>query len=197
MSASVAFKPGTIVRWRGRRFVVIDCVGLDSIVGRQVGKHKLDQIPVSEALPDHPTNGGTNPQINVISVPEREWQTARKKFASLKPLLDMDGTQRTRADVERVSKILKRHPATIYRWIDAYHHSGRISGLLQKGRADRGKSRLSNEVEAIIETAINTVYLTAEQPPVSAVIEEVALQCFKAKLKTPDASTVRRRVAML
>lgn len=70
--------------------------------------------------------------------------------------------------------------------IDAYHHSGRISGLLQKGRADRGKSRLSNEVEAIIETAINTVYLTAEQPPVSAVIEEVALQCFKAKLKTPE-----------
>jgi putative transposase len=197
MPASVAFKPGTIVRWRGRRFVVIDCVGLDSIVGRQVGKHKLDQIPVSEALPDHPTNGGTNPQINVISVPEREWQTASKQFAMLKPLLDMDGTERTRADVEKVSKILKRHPATIYRWIDAYHHSGRISGLLQKGRADRGKSRLSNEVEAIIETAINTVYLTAEQPPVSAVIEEVAVQCFKAKLKTPDASTVRRRVAML
>lgn len=94
---------------------LFDCVGLDSIVGRQVGKHKLDQIPVSEALPDHPTNGGTNPQINVISVPEREWQTASKQFAMLKPLLDMDGTQRTRADVERVSKILKRYPATIYR----------------------------------------------------------------------------------
>jgi hypothetical protein len=45
--------------------------------------------------------------------------------------------------------------------------------------------------QLIIEAAIQKIYLTPEQPPLSAVIEEVALQCFKAKLKTPDASTVR------
>jgi hypothetical protein len=68
---------------------------------------------VSEALPDHPINGSTNLQTNVISVPEKEWHTASKQFAILKPLLDMNGAQRMRADVKKVSKILKLHPAEI------------------------------------------------------------------------------------
>jgi putative transposase len=197
MVAKVAFTPGTILRWRGRRYVVVDCDGFDGVIGRRVGTHRLERIPVTQALPDHSKIDSANSQTNLLSVPEEEWQNASKRFAVLKPLLDMDGAQRTRAHVEKVAKILKRHPATVYRWIDRYHHSGQASEFLQRGRADRGKSRLSNEVEAIIESAIQKIYLTAEQPPVSAVIEEVALQCFKAKLKTPDASTVRRRVAML
>jgi putative transposase len=97
----------------------------------------------------------------------------------------------------KVAKILDKHPATIYRWIDAYNRAERLSVLLRKGRSDRGRSRLSSNVNTIIEAAIKKIYLTAEQPPVTAVIEEVDLQCFKAKLKRPGANTVRRRIAML
>ena len=66
----------------------------------------------------------------------------------------MDGIERTRAAVEKVAKILKKHPATIYRWIESYNCSGRLSELLRKNRADRGKSRLSSKVDTIIEDAI-------------------------------------------
>jgi|SRR5271165_3937136 len=38
--------------------------------------------------------------------------------AVLNRLLEMDGIERTRAAVEKVAKILKKHPATIYRCID-------------------------------------------------------------------------------
>jgi hypothetical protein len=62
--------------------VVVDCVGLDRIIGRQVGKRKLEQIPVSEALPDHPINGGTNLQTNVISVPEKECREPKSDLPS-------------------------------------------------------------------------------------------------------------------
>ena len=41
--------------------------------------------------------------------------------------------------MEKVAKILKKHPATIYRWIESYNCSGRLSELLRKNRADRGK----------------------------------------------------------
>jgi putative transposase len=82
----------------------------------------------------------------------------------LKRLLEMDGIERTRAAVEKVAKILKKHPATIYRWIESYNCSGRLSALLRKNRADRGKSRLSSKVDTIIEDAIKKIYLTAEQP---------------------------------
>src|SRR5579864_7484512 len=72
-----------------------------------------------------------------------------------------------------------------------------LSELLRKNRADRGKSRLSSKVDTIIEDAIKKIYLTAERPHISAVIEEVNLQCFKAGLKKPAANTVRRRIALL
>ena len=123
-----------------------------------------------------------------MAVPEAKWQTAVRQFTVLKRLLEMDGIERTRAAVEKVAKILKKHPATIYRWIESYNCSGRLSELLRKNRADRGKSRLSSKVDTIIEDAIKKIYLTAEQPHISAVIEEVNLQCFKAGLKKPAAN---------
>ena len=81
-----------------------------------------------------------------MAVPEDKWQTAIRRFTVLKRLLEMDGIERTRAAVDKVAKILKKHPAAIYRWIESYNCSGRLSELLRKNRADRGKSRLSSKV---------------------------------------------------
>jgi putative transposase len=195
MAASVRFAPGKTIKWRKRRFVVVDCAALDTIIAREVGKRRLERIPITEVLPDHSIRAQR--ATDLAYVPEQEWQTVVKQFTILKPLFEMDASERTRAAVEKVARILRKHPATIYRWIDAYHGSERLSVFLRKGRSDRGKSRLSNQVNAIIETAIEKIYLTAEQPHMSAVIEEVELKCFQAKLKKPDASTVRRRIAMV
>ena len=197
MAVSVALTPGRTIRWRKRRFVVVDSTGFDAIIAREVGKRHLARIPVSEARPDHATGRRAASATDLVSVDEEEWQTAVKRFSILKPLFEMDKAQRTRSHVEKVARILDRHPATIYRWIDAHDHSERVSVLLRKGRSDQGGSRLSQEVDAIIEAAIKKIYLVAEQPQITAVIEEVELQCFKAKLKKPGANTVRRRIAML
>ena len=51
-----------------------------------------------------------------------------------------------------------------------------------------GKSRLPSKVNAIIETAIKKIYLT----DVAAAIEEVQLQCFKAKTKKPHPQPIQR-----
>jgi putative transposase len=196
---SVEFAPGRIIRWRKRRFVVVDCTGFEAIIAREVGKRRLERIPVAEAQPDHShsINQRAISVTNLVVVPEHKWQTAVRQFTVLKRVLEMDETERTRAAVEKVGKILKKHPATIYRWIESYNCSGRLSELLRKNRADRGKSRLSSKVDTIIEEAIKKIYLSAEQPHISAVVEEVNLQCFKARLKKPAANTVRRRIATL
>ena len=162
MAVSVGFTPGRTIRWRKRRFVVVDCTGFDAIIAREVGKRRLERIPVDEAQPDHPIKQRATSATNLVSVPEEEWQTAVKQFTILKPLLEMDKAERTRAHVKKVAKILDKHPATIYRWIDAYNHSERLSVFLRKGRSDQGRSRLSNNVNAIIEAAIKKIYLTAE-----------------------------------
>ena len=61
-------------------------------------------------------------------------------------------------------------------------------GFPAEGALGPGKSRLPSKVNAIIETAIKKIYLT----DVAAVIEEVQLQCFKAKPKKPHPQPIQR-----
>ena len=66
----------------------------------------------------------------------------------------MAPAERTLEKVQKVAAVVRKHPATVYRWIEAYERSRRISAFLRKGRSDRGKSRLSKKVDAIIDTSI-------------------------------------------
>jgi hypothetical protein len=86
----------------------------EAIIGREVGKRRLERIPVAEAQPDHSINQRAISVTNLVAVPEDKWQTAVRQFTVLKRLLEMDGIERNRAAVEKVAKILKKHPATIY-----------------------------------------------------------------------------------
>ena len=54
----------------------------------------------------------------------------------------MDRAKRTFEKVQKVANALGRHPATIYRWMEAYERSERISVFLRKDRSDRGKSAI-------------------------------------------------------
>ena len=105
---SVEFTPGKIIRWRKRRFVVVDCTGFEAIIAREVGKRRLERIPVAEAQSAHSINQRAISVTNLVAVPEDKWQTAVRQFTVLKRLLEMDGIERTRAAVEKVAKILKK-----------------------------------------------------------------------------------------
>ena len=197
MASTVGFVPGTIIRWRKRCFVVVDRDGMDTIIVQEHGKGGFERIPVREAQPGHDPRTGTTQRPDLISVPEEEWQAVVRQFEILKPLLMLSRTQRTLTRVQKAADALGRHPATIYRWIEKYRSEGRVSALLRKERSDRGKSHLSETINSIIDAAINKIYLAAECPNAAAVIEEVNLQCFKAKIERPGHCTVRRRIALL
>jgi hypothetical protein len=47
MAVSLRFIPG-----RERRFVVVDYASMDAIVAREVGKRRLQRIPVNQAVTD-------------------------------------------------------------------------------------------------------------------------------------------------
>ena len=129
---------------------------------------------------------------------EKQWQAAVKGFSILKPLFELDKEQQTRVHVEKMAKILNSH-SSCHLPLDPKHMKTRsaLSVLLRNGRSDRGGIRVSNEVDAVIQAAIKKIYLVVEQSQITAVIEEVNLQCFKAKLKRPGASTVRQRIENL
>jgi putative transposase len=107
-------------------------------------------------------------------------------------------SERTFAHIKKAARALGKHPATVYRWIENYGRSERLSVFLRKERSDRGTTRLATTVEKIIDAAIKKIYLKAERPDVAAVIEEVNLQCFKSKITSkPAPNTIRARVFVL
>jgi putative transposase len=197
MAVSLTLLSGSAIRWSQRRYVIVDYVGLDVIIAREPGQRKLERIPVHEVEPAHTASTGWTPP-DLVSVPEEQWREAVQKFKVLKPLLEMEGAERTHADVKKTAEALGRHPVTVYRWIQNYKRTGRLSVFLRKQRSDRGKSRLLDKVDKIIDTAIKKIYLTAESPDIAAVIEEVNLQCFKHKIEEkPHGNSVRARIAKL
>jgi putative transposase len=198
MATSIKLLPGATIRWHRRQYVIVGYAGLDAIVGQCFGKRNVELIPVAEAQPDQTSPVRATATPDLISVPENSWRSAVEKFEALRVLMETDEAKRTRAAVTKAARAIGKHPATIYRWIQQYKSSERLSVLLRQGRSDRGKSRLPSKVDRIIEAAIEKIYLTSESPQMAAVIEEVELQCFKRKIKKrPHPNTVRARIAML
>ena len=143
VAVSVGFTPGSTIRRARSTFCSGRLYWLDTIVGREIGKRRLDHIPISDSLPDRPIRDQrASSATNLISVPEDEWQAAIQQFTILKPLFEMDNVERTRAHVEKVAKIVGKHPATIYRWIDAYNRSKRLSVFPHRQRRHGPSRRL-------------------------------------------------------
>jgi hypothetical protein len=63
------FLPGMTVRWRDRRYVVVDCADFDTILGRELGKRRLHDIPIAEAEPDQIPDGRVPETPDLVSVP--------------------------------------------------------------------------------------------------------------------------------
>ena len=104
MAVSVALTPGRTIRWRKRLFVVVDSTGFDTIIAREVGKSHLARIPVSEVRPDHTTDRRAASASDLVSVDEKQWRAAVKRFSILKLLFEMDKEQRTRVHVEKAAR---------------------------------------------------------------------------------------------
>jgi hypothetical protein len=52
MPASLRFIPGNTIRWRARRFIVVDYASMDAIIARELGKRAFRRIPIKEAVAD-------------------------------------------------------------------------------------------------------------------------------------------------
>ena len=114
----------------------------------------------------------------------------------IRPLLETPDCPRVLVHAQAES--VGRHPATLYRWVQQYRRNGRLSTLVPAKRGVRsGQHRLDPDVEAILSTTIDEVYLHPQKRSVSYAYQEVVRRCRNAGLKHPDARTVRRRIKAL
>jgi hypothetical protein len=63
---------------------------MDAIVARELGKRAFRRIPIKEAVADLSPGDRRAWTPDLLSASKEEWQTAVKRFKTLKPLLELD-----------------------------------------------------------------------------------------------------------
>jgi hypothetical protein len=76
MATTLKFLPGSMIRWRARRFIVVDYADIDAIIARELGKRKLERIPVLDAKPDRTPGDQKAWTPDLVSIPAEAWKRA-------------------------------------------------------------------------------------------------------------------------
>jgi putative transposase len=131
------------------------------------------------------------PDIAVVS--PAAWDEARRFLPIIRRLAD--DPARTRGDVEAAAKELGCGPTHVYALIRRYNADPRLTSLLPRKRGpSAGFSRLDSEVDALVDEAIDSVYLTRQKPKIMHLVEEVQRRCAGRGLTAPSRRSVTARL---
>jgi len=194
MSPGLPLKEGSEVEHGDRRFVIMQVVGFDAVVARDVETRDLERLSIAELQPVRSAPDPPAPDLSELD--DRDWDEARRRLDLIAPLLD--GARPPRAAIVERARTGDVDATTLYRWARTYRASGRLSSLLPyKPGGGRGKSRLPPAVERILMETIEEHFLTRQQHSIRSTAAEVARRCREAQLPTPNANTVRARITAL
>lgn len=129
--------------------------------------------------------------IPVSDLSEEEWQIAKSRYDIIAPIINYDTT----ASIESVAKCAGIGRATIFRWLQKYNSTKSVSSLVRlENNGGRGASRLPEEVENIISSAIEERFLTNQKLTVKKISLEIAAKCKIEGIDAPHYLTIRNRV---
>jgi len=133
-----------------------------------------------------------NPQ----QVSEADWQRAQARFAVIRPLIEQ-GTY-TRREVQARAEHAGYATATLYRWLSRYQRLGTLSALVShKPGGAQGQTRLTPEVNTIVDMTIEDIYLNQQKPSIRHTALEVERRCRDTGLPPPHPNTVRHRILQM
>jgi putative transposase len=186
--SGLSIKDGAEVESDGRRFVIMQLIGFDFVVARDIETGNLVRLAVVDLNPISPAPSSVPSLPDLSKVDDRDWGEARRRLDLIAPLLD--GTRSPRAVIVERDQAAGLDASTLYRWARAYRASGLLSSLLPyKPSGGRGKSRLDAEVEEIVKQTISEHFLTRQQRTVRSTSLEAARRCREAQLRVPKANT--------
>ncbi len=130
---------------------------------------------------------------DLADVPARDWQEARRRLEVVRKLAEAPDRTRSRAMLAAAE--LACSLAQIYRLLARYEVDPRLTSLLPQRRGRRrGQLMLAPEVDRVIGTAIDEVFLTRQKPRVAELVTEVRRRCRILGLGPPSRKAVRLRL---
>lgn len=140
--------------------------------------------------------GNVSLQVDLDEISDEDWKKAQQKYLAIKPLIgggydNYIGEQ----GYERRAKEVGVSSRTLKRWVKSYQSTNSIGSLLDKKRGWRsGQTRISSQMNKLINEVINDYYLTIQRPTIQSTIREVYKRCHQLGYEKPSANTIRRRI---
>lgn len=187
---------GQRVRAGERVFVITRLLTIDSVLAVDEATQKPERLRVEQLLPVDDTAPIVATARNLTHIDDEVWAEGQRRFQAIKPLIDEP--LRGRNDVEKLAAEYGVHVSTLYAWLKRFLDAGHVSALVPRRRGrPKGSRGLDLELEAVIASAIEDVYLGKQRRTQQDVIDEVSARCRKARIDAPHPNTVRRRISEL
>lgn len=190
---TIPIKVGSKVLWRGLEYRITKIVNISYLLGVNLDTGELNKIPLSEIKLHSNNLANTEVKVDLSDLTKKEWDLASKRLEIIQPLLDL-GSNCNEADVQKRAKESSTSQATLYRWIRKYRESGKLSSLINKRREDKGSSKLSKEMDTLINICINRDFLKLERPSIRQAYDDFKYECLKAGLPPCSKASFTRRV---
>jgi putative transposase len=202
MSTSINIIPGaTVLDGEARRCVITHILDLETVLAKDQETHETKRLLIKDLALSAENGKGEQVEKQTVDrelvlVPDEDWQEAQRRFSIIRPLLGVP--RRSSEAVAEAARQADVHPITLYRWIKIYEQTERVSSLIPVKRdGGRGRSRLTPEVEKILNATIEDHYLKKQKRSIQSTCKEVERRCKNAGLPPPHSNTVRNRIAAL
>jgi putative transposase len=130
-------------------------------------------------------------ELSLVSEPQ--WEEAHRCLSVIQRLAT--SARRTRADVVAAAQELGYSRTQLYVLLGRYLADPRLTSLLpRRCGPPRGRSHFTREIDALVDEAIETVYLTRQRPKIMDLVTEVRRRCHALGLKAPGRKAITARV---
>ncbi|HAV4219704.1 Mu transposase C-terminal domain-containing protein [Acinetobacter baumannii] len=186
--------PGCTVHWNEDKWTLIDIIDLEKVLIKNLKNKNIELVKAQEIS----LLNNAEQEIKLLqNISDDTWLEACQIFDLIKDLVKNNKRERTYEDLDKIAHKIGKSRATVYRLIKKLENNFTVSTLVKKSRKDRGKSRLDQTVEKIIENEISSFYLVQERPTVVELWEQISLVCRENSIKAPSITTLRRRLNLL
>ena len=196
MKSTFKIKPDALVVYEGERYIVLEVRALDQVVCRRLSSNETTILRTVELMPSGDQkifSRAKHKRQDLAAVPEQAWKLASSQMEVIRQLHSIGRYQRSSEQVLEASRTLGRSPQTIYRWLKRFEQDETIAVFLPRERLDKGRHRVSDEVELLLQAAITKHLLKREAGTVKDAHDEVERHCKAQGLKAPSLSLIRLR----
>lgn len=192
----ISLTPGSEFLYNGKICKIKSALSLDSVLLVEVNTGESYAAKIIELKLVNETHDTLSCRVETSLITDEEWEKAKKREIVIKSLAI---NCCSREEAKSAGEKLGLSSRQIYKLINRYRKGGcQLKSLIpSKKSGGKDKSRLPNDVEAIIQSVIKDKYLSKQKIKISLVIEEVRRLCFYVNMKPPSGNAIRKRIQQL